>query len=705
MSETLNEIFNRLSKENKQLLKNNIKKEKEENELINAGSYLNNDKEHFKKVAYRTLNGYKIFVNKNGVYRFDNKTNNWTYYMSFKEYDEALKKQKSLNEGAEKYFDSLLTEAYKINTPDDVIEALKTKQIGAKINPEYYNGLNIKESYYLEKLRKFFKKLDEFKIQEKTYATQFLLGHVKPNELTDAITDDCLYTYLSNYKKPWVKDLHLYKQFMATPNYDRPLWFNFEKTVQDESQKHGKANKGSGDMNGVKVLYPKDEKGWQLLMPLSFQGEKAAAFYGKEGETQTPTEWCTRAAESWYNKYTDNNSHPLYIIRNWKTGKSYQMGFTEDDWSEDGKIIVHFLDQNDVKGDDIALGDLTEIPDNLLKLMKVPFGNSKGKTLYDYKHAEPVDYEKGLKGFVDKRDQTFKEGRPVKDEYFKKVCQLEHVPYEDVVKDTGRIMCSVSKGGAYPQSSKGEKISNYYNKGIKEVNNYGPKAGIRRYYFEKKPATSVEIIATKQYKPALNKRTGETGLLTTLLQYAGYLDMGVDVITDMGDVRNKAEYKNTKNTVTWNKKTEQVREATERQLSDLLMSMKVKNFDDSSETFRQPLPKNAEFKSYSTRVQGSAMPGRRMTIEFREDSELGKVYSAGLAVSIPKNKWSKEAMKIYDNDDMEQVTDERIVNLCWQLASTYNRNWRKIFQNEIVGNRMEGNYKTNMYEDVNYFSY
>ena len=67
-------------------------------------------------------------------------------------------------------------------------------------------------------------------------------------------------------------------------------------------------------------------------------------------------------------------------------------------------------------------------------------------------------------------------------------------------------------------------------------------------------------------------------MLTTLLQYAGYLDMGVDVITDMGDVINKAEYKNTKNTVAWNKKMEQVREATERQLSDLLMSMKVKMY-------------------------------------------------------------------------------------------------------------------------------
>ena len=598
----------------------------------------------------------------------------------------------------------LLTEGYNFSNVDEVMSALEANQIGVKTQPEYKK--ETKWSYTCEKLRKFFNKCEEYGIKDTTYGVQLLLSKVPPYNLEDIIGTDGLYELLKSRKKPWVKELKEYQTLMNSKVWNEKTvndLHTFEKVVQDGQSNHGKAAKGSGDLQDVKVLY--DDGTWKLLQPTSFQGEKAAAFYIKDGK-ETPTEWCTRADEGYYRRYTKDA--PLYIIRNMKTGKSYQMAFTnETHWDDnDSEIMVHFLDQNDVKGDDVALGDLTEVPDNLLKLMKVPFGNSKGKTLYDYKHAESVDYGKGLKGFVDKRNQTFKEGRPVKDEYFKKVCQLEHVPYEDVVKDTGRIMCSVSKGGAYPQSSKGEKISNYYNKGVKEVNNYGPKAGIRRYYFEKKPSTSVEIIATKQYKPALNKRTGEIGLLTTLLQYAGYLDMGVDVITDMGDVINKAEYKNTKNTVTWNKKMEQVREATERQLSDLLMSMKVKNFKVSSEFFRQPLPKYAEFKSYSTRrVQGSTMPGREMTIEFREDSNLGKVYSAGLAVTIPKNKWSKEDMKIYDNDDMEKVTDERIVNLCWQLANTYNRNWRKIFQNEIVGNRMEGNYKINMYEEVNYFDY
>ena len=42
-----------------------------------------------------------------------------------------------------------------------------------------------------------------------------------------------------------------------------------------------------------------------------------------------------------------------------KTGKSYQLAFME--------YGVEFLDQNDVKGDEVTTGDLNKIPDNLLK--------------------------------------------------------------------------------------------------------------------------------------------------------------------------------------------------------------------------------------------------------------------------------------------------------------------------------------------------
>lgn len=592
----------------------------------------------------------------------------------------------------------LLTEAYKMNDTKDVWEALKTKKVGVKVDPSFNDITGEKLEVFNIRFNRFFDKCRELNIPDTTYGVQLILSKSNLNTYGVMIDNDAIYEFLKSYKKPWVKELESYNKVMSE-KYDSKLWHELEKDIQNNQSNHGKASKGSGDMNGVKVLYPKDENGWQLLMPLNFEGEKAAAFYGKEGGPQKPTSWCTRCDKGYYDRYTNRNEHPLYIIRNWKTGKSYQLGFTLDwDADDEEELEVHFLDQDDVKGDDIALGDLTQVPDNLLKFMKVPFGKAKGKTLYDYKKAKPVDPNEGKPGYTDRRKQTFKDGRIVNERYFRKACDLEHVSYGEVVKETGRMMCSVSKGGAYPQSSsRGDKLSSYFDSGVKEVNNYGQKAGIRRYYFEKMPNTFVEIIANKSHKPSLNNRGGESGLLTSILQYAGFLDMGVDVISHMGDIRDKNDYKNTQKKIDYHKKMDQVRELTERQLSDLLMGMKVKKFDDSTESFRQKLPKNAEFKEWGTRVIGKVMPGRRMTVEFQN----------GLTVqsSVSKGRWSKEAMKVYDAEDMEQVTDPKIIDLCWKLAYTYNKNWRKVFQNEIIGNRMEGNYESNMYEEVNYFGY
>ena len=54
--------------------------------------------------------------------------------------------------------------------------------------------------------------------------------------------------------------------------------------------------------------------------------------------------------------------------------KSYQLSFKE--------YGVEFLDQNNKKGDEVTIGDLNKIPDNLLKLVKHP---KNGRTLLDYK--------------------------------------------------------------------------------------------------------------------------------------------------------------------------------------------------------------------------------------------------------------------------------------------------------------------------------
>lgn len=267
-------------------------------------------------------------------------------------------------------YKQLLTEGYNFTNADEVMSALKANQIGVKIN----TGIKTKVLHnQLDKVRNslktFFSKCETLGVKDTTYGVQLLLSKCDSDwSIHHAVSEDGLYEFLKSYKKPWVKQLPEYQEFMSK-GYDQETWHKLEKAIQSNQSNHGKASKGSGDLQDVKNLY--NDGTWKLLQPTSFQGEKAAAFYIKDGK-ETPTEWCTRCDEYYYNHYTKLG--PLYIIRNMKSGESYQLAFTE--------YSVEFLDQNDEKGDKITTGDLNPIPDNLLKLIKHP---KNGRTLLDYK--------------------------------------------------------------------------------------------------------------------------------------------------------------------------------------------------------------------------------------------------------------------------------------------------------------------------------
>ena len=268
----------------------------------------------------------------------------------------------------------VLAEAYNFKNGEEVINAIENKQVGVKINPKFSDP-NVLKPLLCRDFNEFFSRCKAKQIQDTTYGIQFLLSHTDPATLSLAVKDDAIYEFLKSYKKPWVKELNTYTVFMNN-QYNKIYWHEFEKQVQEESQNHGKKSKGSGNIKDADILY--SDNTWWLAVPKSFDGEKAIAFYGKKGEKQTPTGWCTRCDIGYYNHYTFNGKRPLYVIRNWATGKSYQLAFMDDS--------VEFLDQDDVKGDEITMGDLQKLPDNLLKLVK----DTKGRTLLDFKNAPTV---------------------------------------------------------------------------------------------------------------------------------------------------------------------------------------------------------------------------------------------------------------------------------------------------------------------------
>lgn len=271
----------------------------------------------------------------------------------------------------------LLTESFRLTNAEEVYNALEANRVGVKLLPEYKN--NIKWGYTCEKLNKFFKKCENLGIKDTTYGVQLLLSKCEPNNLENIINSEGFYELLKSYKKPWVKELPEFQTVM-----NAKFWLgstvkdleDLQETIRENQSNHGNAKKGGGDLEDVKELY--NDGTWVLQQPTSFKGAKAASFYFEDGK-KTPTNWCTRADIRHYDNYSKDQ--PLNIIKNLKNGKAYQLAFFDD--------RIEFLDQHDEKGDEITRGDLSKIPEGLLKLVK---RKQDGRSLLDYKKA--VEKEK-----------------------------------------------------------------------------------------------------------------------------------------------------------------------------------------------------------------------------------------------------------------------------------------------------------------------
>lgn len=591
----------------------------------------------------------------------------------------------------------VLLEAYKFTNEEEVYDALEANRIGVKILPEYKD--KIKWSYTCEKLRKFFKTCKELGIKDTTYGVQLLLSKVPPENLENVINTDGFYELLKSRNKQWVKELKEFQDLM-----NEKVWFGsitndlhkFEKVVQDNQTNHGKSSKGSGNLKDVNVLY--DDGTWKLMTVNTFEGAKAASFYNENGKEKT-TAWCTRADIYYFNRYTNYGKNPLYIFRNLKNGKAYQMAFENDDSDDD--VYIHFLDQDDEKGDEITQGDFSKLPDNLLKLVKSPFGNLKGKSLLDYKKAEEIDPNEGKKGYVDKRNEKFKDAGYVDDKTVEKIVNKEaYLPFENFIEKFGRIKKQVSVGGAM-QPTNIDKLNTYFYKGIKAVNNYGQKAGYRKYFFEKRPDIWITIVAHKKTKPVVydsSKIDYENNELEDIqaknvLHYVSFIDMGVDKIVkdeNYGEtIIGKEEAKRRDNEKAYKDKAEKVIEMTKKDLAVDIKKLGVQKIQDNH-THSHVMPKDSTFKSYTD----NTMPGREMMFS-TEDAVYSLYFLRGTALKL-------ENLALKNEKERQKKPSKELKEFALKLAKTYQRNWRRIFSYEVVQNRVEGNYK-NIYEEKNIY--
>ena len=632
----------------------------------------------------------------------------------------------------------LILEGYNFTTPDEVISAIKSNQVGVKIDPSYKELANTFSNRFKTTLRIYFNKCRELGIKDTTYGIQLILSKTNCRSIIDAgfwedgsmyelvINSDGLYEFLKSYKKPWVKELPEYKKLMEkfTPNN----LHGFEKAVQAEQANHGKSAKGSGQLKDVKVAY--DDGTWKLLIPSSFEGEKAAAYYNENGVEKT-THWCTRADKYYYDHYTKDA--PLYIIRNMKTGKAYQMAFTKEEIYEGRKIDgsrmkVHFLDQNDNKGDEITQGDLKPIPNELLNHIPIP-GKNRTMANYNTDKAKPSPYA-NEKGYIKTGQQSWGKEQIIDKKYQRKVCEF----LDDLNRDKGygtfnlldkygeRDIVKIVSNKDYFKEKERDPLSRYANEGKKIEDNYQPKARKIRYYFLGHPKEYIEVIASNKagIKPALNVSTAESWD-RSVLQYTAFYEMGVGI--PKKQIRGFISV--SKSSLKARERRDAVHEKErkfEKIIKDYAESIGAKELGINTESIS-----NEELK-YRTQPKSAIKDIRKLSdtgvVAVWRGGSVGKDWSfdgditnSKFAIElvngrkIPNKRFfikvkcnemptNKNNIHLVDMSGLFGEIPEEYKEFAFKVSKKRFETWRKMFHDEIIQNRAEGNYKKNMYEEV-----
>jgi len=615
----------------------------------------------------------------------------------------------------------ILLEGYNFTNADEVMSALETNQIGVKIDPSYKQLNGNTKPFTKRRLQNFFNKCENLRIKDTTYGIQILLSKTNNINLEQAVNNDGLYEFLKSYKKPWVKQLPEYQEFM-NKKYDSLIWHNLEKAIQDNQSNHGKSSKGSGQLQDVKTLY--DDGTWKLMVPSSFEGEKAIAYYIENG-TEKPAHWCTRADKKYYDHYAKDA--PLYVIRNMKTGKSYQMAFTKDKgWDDEDYLEIHFLDQDDVKGDEISNGDLSAIPDNLLQNIKIPFGPRKGGTMLDYKKEPGEDPKAGEKGWRKLGQGTF--GKPIEvssniTNQAKKVL-ISSIRQEyagEIEKEIGnkKVYKIVSKNAAIDPRYKSDPLATFLAKGKKEKNEYGQKAGVRRYYIEGKPEEYLEVsyVYDKKHMAYPDKRVegnlkNSSDFVKEFLSNAAALDSGGRKVENISFTNTKYSKLSDKHTMESEseydidkKKLDNIFETINKKYKEKLKSLGIYKVD-----FGERSPENIRMKGNGYH----GMFGRCVEVYPADASDADEIDYFEIDADeivyfeIEKGKpFKKENIEAYcrAKRNLETYNTPKVREVIFEIMQEANRLWRRSFHNDIINKRASGEYETNMYEDVNYFPY
>lgn len=287
----------------------------------------------------------------------------------------------------------ILREAKSFNSSSSIIDAIKdgtmVKLLNGKKNLPEWLKLSIDNNKDIDEIKSCFDKIlpaISYDINNGINETICLL--IKKSSSLDVMkqivaqSKDALIAYSTSIKTQWVKTIDIVNQVEAAP-YNQDLWRSMEKTLQDvQAKKRAKKHKTVADKSALyDTLY--EDADWGLYVPKNQEGDSELAShiepFEDNGEIYTKTRWCTAAAKSYYNSYTESGNK-LYVIKHFENGKyidAWQIAF--DDVNH-----VEFMNKSDIFDYDFVMDNA---PDALLEKVVCDNEIDNNLTLKDFKNS------------------------------------------------------------------------------------------------------------------------------------------------------------------------------------------------------------------------------------------------------------------------------------------------------------------------------
>lgn len=229
--------------------------------------------------------------------------------------------------------------------------------------------------------------------------TFMLRAAKKPADLDNFLADylDAVTMYGQCYDAGWFKAQEVQQAVNAVfepKSFPSKELHSLEKLLQDTKAKKSKSKnvKAANSNSLYTTLY--EDGTWKLCVPKSFEGDSELASHIVPFDGRTKTAWCTASSKYYFDRYSYNNTKPLYVFQYFKDGKyteAWQLAFM--------KKHIEFMDKEDSANYRFVL---EKAPEELLELVKDVDADISLLNLVKYAKSKNVKISRNISEIYEK---------------------------------------------------------------------------------------------------------------------------------------------------------------------------------------------------------------------------------------------------------------------------------------------------------------